>query len=429
MDEEKRRGIDRILIIDDNPSVHEAFLKVLAPKAPDDQAIQELHGALFQERLQPTLRRQFEVDSAFSGEEGLQMVCRSLAEGRPYTVVFVDMYMPPGWGGLQTVSSIWKKSPDLNVVICTAYSEHSWEAVAEYLGDVENLVILRKPFERDEVLQLVHMLSCKSRRLAAQNRSNPAPTAEKFRILMLEDDPITSTLLHKKLAESLPDVSIQIAKTVANAQTLIVQNRFDFYLLDIFLPDGTGIDFLLDVMSKQTEVQAVLMTAQPLGECRKIADQLGVLRLLEKPVSVPQLVGFIKPLLQAKQLAEHGERPSFAATLNQLTTLDVIQLKCLGRASAQLAFTRTDGTQGRVWIHHGEVVHAQAPGKSGEVAFAEIVGWRAGRVEEAPRGEAHPRTIAIPWQVLLLNTVRELDETLAAPSQTRTESGPGSLAP
>jgi len=306
MGEQKRRLVDRILIIDDNPTVHEAFLQVLAPFAPEEKALQELHSALLQEPIPTALQRQFEVDSAFSGEEGFQMVCRALAEAKPYIVVFVDMYMPPGWGGLQTISSIWKKCPEQNIVICTAYSEHSWEAVAKYLGNIENLVILRKPFERDEVLQLTHMLSCKSRRLAAQNRPMPGPTDEKC---------------------------------------------------------------------------------------------------------------FLKPLIQAKQLADHGSETSFAATLNQLTTLDVIQLKCLGRASAQLAFTRTDGTQGRVWIHHGEVVHAQAPGKSGEVAFAEIVGWRAGRVEEAPQGEIHPRTITIPWQVLLLNTVRELDETLASPGQ------------
>src|SRR5204862_6349286 len=125
-------------------------------------------------------------------------------------------------------------------------------------------------------------------------------------------------------------------------------------------------DFLMEGISPRAAVHAVRMTGQPLGEYRWIADQLGVLPLLENPVSVPQIVGFLKPLIQAKQLAAHGSETSFAATLNQLTTLDVIQLKCLGRASAQLAFTRTDGTQGRVWIHHGEVVHAQAPGKSGE---------------------------------------------------------------
>jgi len=423
MDEQQGQPIERILIIDDNPSVHESFRKVLTPSAPEEKAVQELHGKLFHERLPTTtpVRRQFELDSALSGEEGFQMVCRALTEGKPYSVVFVDMYMPPGWGGLETVRSIWKKSPELNIVICTVYSEHSWEAVADYLGDVENLVILRKPFEREEVLQLAHMLSCKSRRLAALNRLALAPADDKFRLLILEDDSVTSAILQKKLMEHLPEIAIQAAKTVASARTLIAKNRFDFYLLDIFLPDGTGVDFLLDVMAKQKDVQAVLMTAQPLGEYRNIAEQLGVLRFLEKPVSVPQIVGFVRTVLQSKQqLAEHGAKPSFAATLNQLTTLDVIQLKCLGRATAQLAFTRTDGTEGSVWIQQGEVVHAQALGKSGEAAFAEIVGWRGGRVEEALQAEVRSRTITVPWQVLLLNTVRELDETVASPGHART---------
>jgi len=236
---------------------------------------------------------------------------------------------------------------------------------------------------------------------------------------MLEDESITRAILTKKLTEHFPDVTLLVAKTVAEAKALSAQGFVDFFLLDIFLPDGTGVDFMLDVMSRQTDVQVVLMTAHSLGEYRMIADQLGVLRFLEKPVNVPQLVGLIQPLLEAKAPDKRGAKPSFAATLNQLTTLDIIQLKCLGQASTQLSFTRTDGTQGRVWFDRGEVVHAEAPGKSGEAAFAEIVGWQGGRADEAQEGERPKQTITLPWQVLLLNTARDLDEIHVSPGKTR----------
>jgi len=69
---------------------------------------------------------EFEIDSAFQGQEGLAKVQHALNEGRPYAMAFVDVRMPPGWDGIETISRIWKMYPELQVVICTAYSDYSW---------------------------------------------------------------------------------------------------------------------------------------------------------------------------------------------------------------------------------------------------------------------------------------------------------------
>jgi len=84
------------------------------------------------------------------------MVEQAAAEGRPYALAFVDVRMPPGWDGIETVARIWQKFPELPVVICTAYSDYSWLEMTSKLGHSDNLVILRKPFEAIEVLQLAH---------------------------------------------------------------------------------------------------------------------------------------------------------------------------------------------------------------------------------------------------------------------------------
>jgi len=62
--------------------------------------------------------------------------------------------MPPGWDGVETTAKIWQRYPDLQVVICTAYSDYSWEAMLLKLGYSDRLVILKKPFDTVEVLQL-----------------------------------------------------------------------------------------------------------------------------------------------------------------------------------------------------------------------------------------------------------------------------------
>ena len=101
----------------------------------------------------------FIIDSAHQGQEGLEMVRRAIEEGHPYAMAFVDMRMPPGWNGLDTIARIWKEYPELQVVICTAYSDHSWDEIVERLGCTDQLLILKKPFDNVEVRQLVYALT------------------------------------------------------------------------------------------------------------------------------------------------------------------------------------------------------------------------------------------------------------------------------
>jgi PAS domain S-box-containing protein len=118
-----------------------------------------LFGASAESAQMPT----FEVDSAFQGEEGLARVKAALQEHRPYALAFIDVRMPPGWDGVETTVRIWEACPDLEVVICTAYSDYS---LGEMLGRVRNedqLVILKKPFDTIEVLQLANALTGKWR--------------------------------------------------------------------------------------------------------------------------------------------------------------------------------------------------------------------------------------------------------------------------
>ena len=151
---------NRILVIDDNPSIHEDFRKILSPG--DEQLASELdadEAALF--GAAPSVSRQasFEIDSAMQGQEGLKMVERALAEGRPYAIAFVDIRMPPGWDGVETIQHLWASYPHLQVVICTAYSDYSWNEITAKLGATDKLLILKKPFDNVEVLQFAHALT------------------------------------------------------------------------------------------------------------------------------------------------------------------------------------------------------------------------------------------------------------------------------
>jgi len=153
------RNSHRILVVDDNPAIHEDIKKILCPPVEDDLSQDE--AALFGTAAPTSQRAEFEIDSAYQGQEGLALVERALAESRPYSMAFVDVRMPPGWDGIETIRHLWKHYAELQVVICTAHSDHSWDEIIKNLGKSDSLVILKKPFDNVEVLQLAHALTRK----------------------------------------------------------------------------------------------------------------------------------------------------------------------------------------------------------------------------------------------------------------------------
>ncbi len=150
---------NRILVIDDNPEIHADFRKVLGAPAAASGALDTVMAEFFGPKAAAKVQSDFQLDSAFQGKEGLAMVVRSIAEGRPYAMAFVDVRMPPGWDGVETITRIWAIDASIQVVICTAYSDYSWQDIIGTLGKSDRLVILKKPFDSIEVLQLAHALT------------------------------------------------------------------------------------------------------------------------------------------------------------------------------------------------------------------------------------------------------------------------------
>ncbi|WP_347252365.1 EAL domain-containing protein [Legionella sp.] len=153
----------RIIVIDDNPAIHQDFKKVLTASG-HSQAFEQLDEELFGKNnsmSQNNLLPNFEIDSAEQGHEGVEKIKYALEQGKPYALAFVDIRMPPGWDGLETIMRIWEIDKDIQIVICTAYSDYSWEETVQKLGVSDNLLILKKPFDKIAVRQLACALTRK----------------------------------------------------------------------------------------------------------------------------------------------------------------------------------------------------------------------------------------------------------------------------
>lgn len=180
----------RILVIDDNASVRDLFHTIFAPPEPPVPAFEQLDSALTgaPQPKEPAL--QVQVALAANGKQGCELASQALQDGQPYALAFVDMRMP-GWDGVTTIEALWRTDPDLQVVLCTAYSDYDWSTVVRRLGPFDRWFVLKKPFDFIEVQQMTAALSAKwllerqrRERLAALQQELDQGLAELQRVRM-----------------------------------------------------------------------------------------------------------------------------------------------------------------------------------------------------------------------------------------------------
>lgn len=159
MSPRSERANRRILIVDDTASIHADFRKILCADANGGQTLDSIEETLFGSA--PAVRQTFVLDSAYQGQEALALVNKALADNAPYALVFIDMRMPPGWDGLETIEQLWNVDPNLQIALCTAYSDYSFEAIEARLKYDDQLLILKKPFDDLEIRQMASALTWK----------------------------------------------------------------------------------------------------------------------------------------------------------------------------------------------------------------------------------------------------------------------------
>jgi CheY-like chemotaxis protein/AraC-like DNA-binding protein len=150
----------RILIVDDNPTVHDAFDEILR-RVPANAELEKEEAFMFGAPQQPrAVKPTYQTDHALSGAEGIEKVRQAIQADAPYQVAFVDVRMP-GMDGVEAVERMWELDPHIQTVICTAYADYRWEDLAKRLGQTDRLLVLKKPFHDIEVMQLASALARK----------------------------------------------------------------------------------------------------------------------------------------------------------------------------------------------------------------------------------------------------------------------------
>jgi CheY-like chemotaxis protein len=150
----------KILIVDDDHDIHPLLVKMIEKvNKGDSKKFGEIDSMLAdikgQEKDSPEKEKgsaiDFNFDHAFQGEEALKYVDQ--ATTMPYDVVFMDVRMPPGIDGIQTIKEIRKLRPNYPFIICTAYMDYTWEEVVKILGSEKNIALMKKPFTKQKIAE------------------------------------------------------------------------------------------------------------------------------------------------------------------------------------------------------------------------------------------------------------------------------------
>jgi DNA-binding response OmpR family regulator len=237
---------------------------------------------------------------------------------------------------------------------------------------------------------------------------NPANSID-GRIFVLEPDEHLASEILGALHEVAPAATVDRARSLEDAQRMVLGIKPDLFVLDVDATYDLGQDFLCDLRTSHPDARAIILTAIHLTAARERAAGIGAIHFLEKPFPAEDFGDLVQALLRP---SGRKESEKFQGTLSDLHVGDIIQLKCMSGTTGAIELTGPNGEKGRVFFEDGQVRHATAAGKDGMEALSEIVTWKGGTISEVP-GASAPRTIDLDWQVSIMEAVRKADETAA----------------
>jgi len=223
-------------------------------------------------------------------------------------------------------------------------------------------------------------------------------------------------LRHELLRLGDPPARIDVELDALRATQLATQ-QYELILLDAMLESIDGLQLLLLIKPQAPRCKFVIVSDTTDEATRALAYQNGADLFLERPTTAEAFRSALEAL-EALFNPPPVTGPTLSADADTVVAIaDIVQMFCLSGDSVLLA-VRSQYQSGDIFIYRGEVYHAQYPGKSGEAAFRDMLGWNGGLLRTRAIKLTHtpPRTIETPYRLLL--------ETAPGSPEVTAESAP-----
>jgi diguanylate cyclase (GGDEF)-like protein len=265
----------RVLTVDDNTSIHEDYRRALCQSQPDP-GIGALEASIFgaPAKAGPRAMESFEVDQALQGKEALEKLRSALDSGKPYAVVFVDMRMPPGWDGVETIEHLWQADPSVLVVICSAYSDYEWSDVLSRLPRRDQLLLLRKPFDATEVWQMAESL-CHRWAIAQLQVKALEGANEQLSLELHERERAEERLRHVALHDQLTSLPNRALLLDRLGQCIERQQRHPAEVSAVMYLDLDNFKIVNDSLGHRAGDAVLIEAARRLAEVVRTTDTVG----------------------------------------------------------------------------------------------------------------------------------------------------------
>jgi CheY-like chemotaxis protein len=230
------------------------------------------------------------------------------------------------------------------------------------------------------------------------------------KVLIVDDEETLTWSMSKSLSKDKDKFEVIVANSGEDAlKVLETQKQIKLVITDIRMPGISGLDLLSKIRKEYSDIKVIIITAYGSPDVQREANMRGSLYYIEKPFEIKEIRKIILDTLKE-------ERTGFEGQLSDLLLTDVIQMKCLGKASSSLSI-KSGARKGKIFFSKGSIVHAETDNDTGEDAFYQILSWPEGTFASTRADVPKKITIEKDWQFLVMEGLRIADEVAKPPTE------------
>lgn len=161
--------VPRILVVDDEKNILKSYQRIFRNRRRGSEATESStmigktavsEENLFSEIVEPLeMEDEMAIDSfhlveATQGEEAVEIVSQGLLKQQYFSLILLDVRMPPGIDGIETARRIRDLDPDVEIVIMTGFTDYTFEEMIKKIGSSRRLLYLHKPFNPKDLKEI-----------------------------------------------------------------------------------------------------------------------------------------------------------------------------------------------------------------------------------------------------------------------------------